>query len=100
MQTAEKVTLEDRALIGWHKLPVPVQAQVLGTLGALVGQSSEKWPAEPIERWWPNDDLFALHVWVGPAELLVFFRLEEDRIRIDSMTLKETLERFSNSLIS
>jgi hypothetical protein len=96
MQEPEKVTVADRALIGWHKLSVLVQAKVLEKLGQLAGRPPEQWATEEVERWWPDDDLFALGVWVGTAELLVFFRpAEGGRVRIESMALKETIERFT-----
>jgi hypothetical protein len=92
---SDKVTVDGRALISWYQLPAAVQSQVLETLGKLAGTPPEKWPGGRVERWWPGDDLYALHVWVGADELLVFFRPEGGRIRVDSMMLKETIERYS-----
>src|SRR5207253_9608577 len=42
MELTEKVTLDDRALIGWYKLPAPGQAKVQETLGNMAGQVLER----------------------------------------------------------
>jgi hypothetical protein len=95
MNNSDKVTVADRAWIGWSQLPAPTQTSILESLAALAGQPPEQWPARGVERWWADDNLFALRVWVGPDELLVFFRPQDGHISIDSMLLKETIDRFA-----
>jgi hypothetical protein len=96
MNNSEKVTVADRAWIGWSQLPAPTQASIRESLGALAGRPPMQWPSRGVERWWADDDLFALRVWVGPDDLLVFFRPEEGgHICLDNMALKETIERFT-----
>ena len=95
METSGKVVVDDRALIGWYQMPAPLQAKALEALGSMAGQSPESWPADEVERWWPDRNLFAYHFMVGPDELLIFFYPEGRRIHIESMMLKETTDRYS-----
>ncbi len=77
-------------------MPLTLQASILDKLGTLADQAPEGWSAEEhIERWWPNENLYALHVWVGADELLVFFYPEGTCIHVDSMLLKEAIDRYA-----
>jgi hypothetical protein len=93
MHDSDKVTVADRAWIGWSQLPASTRATILGSLGGLAGRPAEQWPAGEVERWWADDDLYALRARVGPDELLVFFRAEGDRIVVDSLMLQETIDQ-------
>ena len=63
MQMQEKVVVDDRALIGWHMMPVPSRAKGHGgALDGLAGWPPECYPASKVERWRPERDLFAYHI--------------------------------------
>jgi hypothetical protein len=95
MQTPEKVIVDDRAWIGWFKLPEAAKAELLEELGKLADQPVDRWAGGAVERW-TNGYMFAYHIMVREKdELLVFFRPEEgNRVRIDDMMLKETIDRY------
>jgi hypothetical protein len=94
MQTQEKVVIDDRAWIGWNMMPVTDRARVLNALEGLAGQPAEKWPSA-VKRWWPDRDVFTYPIVIEGDEVLVFFYPQNGQIHLDSMTLKEALERYS-----
>ncbi len=95
MNGSDKVIVDDRAWIGWHKLPPNVQTDILTTLDHLASQPPERWSSSRVERWPFEDNLYVLHAWVGVEELLVFFYGKQGFIHIDSMLLKEAVDRYA-----
>src|SRR5215468_3907258 len=95
MNLPETLVLDDKALVSWYMLPASAQSEIVATLAGLAGRPPEAWTRTDVEPWIPHDGLYALHVMVGPDELLVFFRPEKGRIRIEGMLLKETIDRFA-----
>jgi hypothetical protein len=95
MQTTERVIVDGRAMIGWYHLPAPDRERIQQRLAALAEQPIEQWPSMAgIEVWRPAENLYALHTEVGHDHLLVFFRPEQERIRLEDMILKETIDRY------
>ncbi len=89
MQMPEKVVVDDRALIGWHMMPVPFRAKVMEALEGLAGWPPESYPAGKVERWRPDRDLFAYHIPLPEGEMLIFFYPKDGRVHIDSLAPKE-----------
>jgi hypothetical protein len=96
MNETETVIVDDRAWIGWTKLPPTVQAHVLDRLRPLAGRPTEDWPPAGVERW-RSDDLYVLTVSVGSDDLLVFCYPRGEQVHIDSMLLKEAFDRRVNA---
>ncbi len=71
MDESDKVHVDDRAWIGWQKLPAHVKTDILRTLEPLAGLPPERWPAR-IKRWPSEENLYVLPVWVDADELFVF----------------------------
>jgi hypothetical protein len=89
MQTQEKVVVDDRALIGWHQMPVPDRAKIMEALEDLVGCPPESYPASAVKRWRPDKDLFAYSYPFSEGELLVFFYSKNGQLHIDSLAPKD-----------
>ena len=89
MQTQEKVVVNDRALIGWHMMPVADRVKVMEALEGLAGRPPESYPGGKVERWRPDRDLFAYHIPFPEGEMLIFFYPKDGRMHIDSLAPKE-----------
>lgn len=91
MDESSKVYVDDRAWLGWQKLPSHVKTDILSTLEPLATQPPGQWP-ERIKPWRSEENLYVLPVWVGGHELFVFLYPQEERIHIDSMLYRELIE--------
>jgi hypothetical protein len=94
LENAEHVILNDRALINWRFTPSFAQEYIRRTLEALAGHSTSDWPQGIVEPWQPTEQIYALHLMVGPDHLLVFFRPEGPDIRLLDLALKEVIDRY------
>ena len=92
MNDSEKVYVDDRAWIGWQKLPGHVKTVVLRTLEPLAGLPPDRWPAR-IKPWRSEENLYVLPVWVDADELFVFIYPNGGRIHVESMLYRALIEQ-------
>lgn len=85
----------DKVTFGGQALPAHVKTDILTTLEPLAGVSPDQWPGR-VRSWRPKENLFLLPTWVGPDELYVFLSPEGGRIHIQSMYLRELIDRLNS----
>jgi hypothetical protein len=94
MNVTEPVIVDGGAFIGWHHLPPESRTQIQKALASLAGLPSDRWSRDDVELWRPEENIFALHTYVGPDHLLVLFQPDGQAIRVLHLVLKETIDRY------